>query len=253
MLLAPATIKHGTINPQDITAVSCSFGLVIGAGSLRSYRGVDLTPGSFAPNSIIRNVTAVFGETAQVRGTEHRFIPCELRGKIGEYDSFGRSYTAPSIGVVKHLQYTLRTNQAAYPINVENVTGTGFLPGVPDFVIDELDDYEDCGDKVWIPTANPAKGQPNLKNTPGPFTAEDIVLSQHAATIRVDDNLSLSARVEPVATEPQDVVWISYDPAVATVNNSGQVKAVAKGTAIVAALTPAGRFVDNATITVTAK
>ena len=62
-----------------------------------------------------------------------------------------------------------------------------------------------------------------------------VVLNKSAATVGVGDTTSIKATVAPAIASNKTVLWSSSDPAIATVNGSGVVTAVAVGSATVTA------------------
>ena len=67
------------------------------------------------------------------------------------------------------------------------------------------------------------------------ISLDEIRLSQHNAVLAVGETLTLTARPEPQDTTCFDPTWRTSDPAVATVNGSGTITAVAPGTVVVTA------------------
>ena len=80
--------------------------------------------------------------------------------------------------------------------------------------------------------------------------AASVELSQLAAALATGEALTLSARVLPDFADDLSVSWSSTDPAVATVDSSGRVTAVAPGRCRIVARTANGRQ-DACDITVT--
>ena len=70
-------------------------------------------------------------------------------------------------------------------------------------------------------------------------------------TLGLGDNIQLEAEVIPKSAENKTVSWTSSDPAVATVGNTGRVKAVDIGTATITATTADGGFTSSCAVTVT--
>lgn len=64
---------------------------------------------------------------------------------------------------------------------------------------------------------------------------EEIQLSQHNTVLAVGESLTLEARPEPQEATNTDIIWSVSDPAIATVDGSGTVTAVAPGTVVVSA------------------
>lgn len=81
-------------------------------------------------------------------------------------------------------------------------------------------------------TANDGSGiSASCTVTVEPTLVEEIVLSQTTATLRVGDEIQLSAIVMPDDATDGSVTWSSSNPAVATVDGEGNVSAISLGTA----------------------
>ncbi|MBR4455918.1 MAG: Ig-like domain-containing protein [Solobacterium sp.] len=77
-----------------------------------------------------------------------------------------------------------------------------------------------------------------------------VSLNKTETTINKGSSETLTATVEPAAATDKTVIWSSDKPAVATVDNSGKVSAVGKGTAVITATTKDGSFTATCTVTV---
>ncbi len=77
-------------------------------------------------------------------------------------------------------------------------------------------------------------------SAPQTVLATAITLSQTTAEVTVGENLQLTATILPENATDRTVTWTSSDPAVATVDATGLVTAVAAGTATVTATTNDG-------------
>jgi hypothetical protein len=86
-----------------------------------------------------------------------------------------------------------------------------------------------------------------LNGTPA---ATGITLDKTTASITAGDTCQLTATVGPSPAANQGVTWTSSDTAVATVNSTGLVKAVAPGSATVTATTTDGGFTATCSVTV---
>ena len=184
--LSPHTLDQGYFNVEGIMATSCEAGVVWSAGfTTNDQEAAGLTPGSFNTTSKIRNVTATFGQDAQLHPSKRlRWIPCQLRverfGGVGisvGLNVDGESRTGPSIGSVMRQEdkpghYALDfpdTEVAAIGFNI----AAYYLP--PRAIHrDSYDDYEVCNEAIngisfWIPaderdTPNPRNPLESIKN-----------------------------------------------------------------------------------------
>ena len=89
----------------------------------------------------------------------------------------------------------------------------------------------------WIKTA--------AANTPSemPVKVEDVYLDQSSVTLEIGENTSLVAYIYPENATDSSIEWNSSDPLVATVDNNGNVSALAEGEAIIYATNEAsGKF-----------
>lgn len=82
-------------------------------------------------------------------------------------------------------------------------------------------------------------------NTPSemPVKVEDVYLDQSSVTLEIGENTSLVAYIYPENATDSSIEWNSSDPLVATVDNNGNVSALAEGEAIIYATNEAsGKF-----------
>ena len=75
------------------------------------------------------------------------------------------------------------------------------------------------------------KGWEEPVTPPDPFELSEVILEREEAVIKRGETLVLSYTVEPEGVSCGQAVWISSDPSVATVDQSGKVVAVSTGTA----------------------
>lgn len=78
-----------------------------------------------------------------------------------------------------------------------------------------------------------------------------VTLDQTAVTLEVSETVTLVATVAPADATNKTVGWVSGNEAVATVNNSGLVTAIAPGTATISVITMDGSFMATCQVTVT--
>ena len=76
-----------------------------------------------------------------------------------------------------------------------------------------------------------------------------LILDKTTLTMKKDDTDRLTATVYPSGARP-DVLWASSNSSICTVDQSGNVTAVKKGSAIVSATTKDGRYVATCNVTV---
>jgi uncharacterized protein YjdB len=78
-----------------------------------------------------------------------------------------------------------------------------------------------------------------------------VTLNKENITLTVGGSETLVATIAPANAANQNVTWSSNAPAVATVNNSGEVTAIAAGAAVITATTQDGGFTASCGVTVT--
>ena len=89
----------------------------------------------------------------------------------------------------------------------------------------------------------------NLPEGPHPVT--DVSVTPQTASVKVGEEKQLTANVLPAYADNKKVTWTSDKPGIATVDESGKVKGVAKGEAVITATTEDGGYTDSCTVTVT--
>ena len=83
-----------------------------------------------------------------------------------------------------------------------------------------------------------------------PIAVEEIILNTNNLTVKVGNTEQLNAEIVPGNATNQELVWISSDPTVATVDNSGKVTGVSEGTVTITVQTPDGQIKTTCTVTV---
>lgn len=191
--ISPHTLDQGYFNAENITATSSEFAVVWAAGFLgQPEQDAGLTTGTFDNTSKIRNVTATFGQNAQMRDSRLRYIPCVLRverangvGIATTLSSDGESRIAPSPGAV--LSEEDKPGYYALDFPDTEVTAIGYniaahyLPPNA-FIKSSFDDYEVCDESVngvnfFVPVA--VRNTPNPRSpTEGGLSVEDFNLGE---------------------------------------------------------------------------
>lgn len=180
VMLSPHTITQGLADVRNITGISCEATVSINYGFLSESKD-QFTPnhssGTFSEASVIANVSATYGENAQVRAARLRHIPCALRNYISpEKNEDDESYNAPSLAPVYYLALedyvSLDSPDGRYKVVLENVMHTGYSSEIrADGLISDggNHDFEGCDindSPIWI------KGDD--KNTPNPLQTSFI-------------------------------------------------------------------------------
>ena len=81
--------------------------------------------------------------------------------------------------------------------------------------------------------------------------AEGVDISEAKLELKKGESASLSAEVTPKNATVKDVMWISSDESIATVDENGTVTAAAAGEVRIIAVTKQGHFMEACTVTVT--
>ena len=166
--LSPHTITQGTVDLQNVSTTGSAFAGKVGDGFINNFNreeaaGLDvaafnITPGSYSSNSVLRDVTAVFGQFAQIKSKDNKFIPCDLRVDRGvsgtdiglsvELGPDEESRIGPALFAVDYTASEADLSDGGYIINFDRSTviSIGFGSNVPaDGVITgPANDFENC-------------------------------------------------------------------------------------------------------------
>ncbi|WP_139957232.1 hypothetical protein [Flavicella sediminum] len=143
--MSPHTIHQGRVFIKNIHVEACQDAGYVGDGFINNFSreeaaGLDvaafgITPGSFSGESTVENVTAIFGQNAQIKAKNFKYIPCELRidkgadatdpnkGLAVEIGLDFESYRGPSLHSIKDGSTT--------GIKITNVKAFGFPSSIP--------------------------------------------------------------------------------------------------------------------------
>lgn len=91
-----------------------------------------------------------------------------------------------------------------------------------------------------------------LSSVNAPVAVTGISLSQEAATLDPEEEITLSASLQPSNATNQVIIWRSDNPEVATVDQSGKITALKSGAASISVTTYEGAFTAVCDITVNA-
>lgn len=87
-------------------------------------------------------------------------------------------------------------------------------------------------------------------NKPDIIKVSSISLNKKEATLTEGDNITLISDIQPSNATNKNVIWISSDNNILTVDNNGKVTAAKPGKAIIKAVTADGNFEETCTIIV---
>ena len=82
------------------------------------------------------------------------------------------------------------------------------------------------------------------------ITVTDVEITPTVITLYVGNKETLVANVEPADATNKSVSWVSDKPGIATVNDNGEVTAIAEGTATIIAATQDGGKIATCVVTV---
>jgi len=165
LTLSPHTLKHNKVVLEKITAISCEYGAGLERGFVSQNTSgrpqqnnpiLGLTPGNFA-NATISNVTATFGQNAQLRPTRLRYIPCNLRvlrnladteGVSNVNNPDGQSFRGPSLFPISNE--ASEPGPGGYIVTINNLTFSGYGSNTPadGMLIDGTNDFEICDEVI---------------------------------------------------------------------------------------------------------
>ena len=122
VMISPHSMHNGQVHIDGAQSKSCGFAVRIGKGFIsKKQKNPNLTIGTFAEGSSVRNVHAVFGYEAQLKSKHFKYIPVELQKNISSSpldEMGGIIYQGPAVAAVGNL--------ANYKVLIENVTAEGF-------------------------------------------------------------------------------------------------------------------------------
>ena len=170
VMISPHAMQCGIVTIDGVTAVNCGFGVRIGAAYVaKKYnQDIGLKPGSYDARSSVKNVTATFGTTAQVKPKHFMYIPMDFQSEEYTADTpitnifsnptstkSKNARIAVSVAAVAYMtghkvecttkNGKTKRKESAYTINVDKSTvkAIGFTNQRP--VIDVTDDvFSDC-------------------------------------------------------------------------------------------------------------
>lgn len=118
VMMAPVALQQGPVDIEGVYGTNCNGVVTVADGGLRSLENPDIIPGSYAKGSSIRNVTAVFGTTAQYKAMPDDIPPeyVNLFSNVA-HNMYGAPVIGPSLTVVQNNSEN---------VTVSNVKSYGF-------------------------------------------------------------------------------------------------------------------------------
>lgn len=81
VMISPHSMHNGIVTIDGVTTTNCGFGVRIGNAYIaKKYKkDIGITAGTYDPRSSVKNVTATFGTTAQVKPKHFKHIPTKYQ------------------------------------------------------------------------------------------------------------------------------------------------------------------------------
>lgn len=141
VMLSPHFMDNGYVDISNVFAENSGFAVRIEKGFVAPKELLthpNLVPGTFDATSIIRNVKAVYGTTAQLKPKHYGFMLCEERNRVSfsSISSFphGDSFEGPSIAPVLYdSNYVVNFNEDYV------IVSEGFDSATPKVVTNKFD------------------------------------------------------------------------------------------------------------------
>ena len=134
VMISPHSMHNGAVHIDGVESRSCGFAVRIGSGFIsKKQKNPNLTVGTFAHGTSVKNVHAVFGMDAQLKSKHFKYMPLELRDAISKAPPVDGMrdiiFLGPAVAAVGNL--------ANYPVIVENVTAEGFKYQEPVITVED--------------------------------------------------------------------------------------------------------------------
>ena len=132
VMISPHAVHNGAVDIEGVTAISSGFAVRVEGGFISNKydQNIGLTEGTFQ-SVRIKNVTATYGETAELKSKHFKYYPSEIADPTTEatYPNYDEPtiYIGASIApVLADANYTC-TNGVQTVVVEEPITGNGFL------------------------------------------------------------------------------------------------------------------------------
>ncbi|NJB83675.1 glycoside hydrolase family protein [Wenyingzhuangia aestuarii] len=140
VMMGPHSAKNGIVTVDGILAIGCVKAFSMGNGHVKK-KAPDQTPGWFDSKSSVKNIHAIYGESAQVKGTSlGAYSNPKYLEKLKMW-SDGKFFSGPSLGVISE-------QPIAYKVSISNVTCSSF-PFEPSILRKETENRHDTK-KAWV-------------------------------------------------------------------------------------------------------
>jgi len=135
VMFGPHSAMNGLVQVENVKSIGSTYAVTIGKGGVKQSelaRNPDATDGIFAEGSYVKNITAVFGKTAQIKTHAILSVPEEYYDDL-DLVWIDKFFRGPSIGGVKD------TTGGHYTIRIENVKLEGFTHNADKAILTEKD------------------------------------------------------------------------------------------------------------------
>ncbi|WP_111709773.1 hypothetical protein [Lutibacter citreus] len=139
VMMGPHSAKNGIVTVDGILAIGCVKAFSMGDGHVKK-NAPDQTPGWFDSKSSVKNIHAIYGESAQLKGTSLGLYKDPKYLEKLKMWSDEKFFSGPSLGVISE-------QPKAYSVSISNVTHSGF-PFNPSVVEKEVENRHDTK-KAW--------------------------------------------------------------------------------------------------------
>ncbi len=191
---SPHTHIQGFFDMRNITASNSEFAVFLAKG----FRTIgnpnrpdesNFPIGTFRSNrSTVRNITTTFGNSAQVRLQELRYMPCGVRNKASTTKIPGTSvfYTGPSIAPIFNIANS--GGEGSYNVKIIGLTANNYRNDVVDIITDQgANDFENCS---FTPIENVLFVPVPLRNTPNPLQNGSNKINSNKKALNSDNTTS---------------------------------------------------------------
>ena len=140
--MSPHTVKQGSVFLSKIRTESCEAAGEVSKGFINNFKREEkaglavskfqIGKGSYASNSTITDVVAVFGQYAQIKSKNFKYIPCELRvdrgtnsknvGLSTENGLDFESRVGPSLFPFHYTAAALEVGDGGYRVQIDTAT-----------------------------------------------------------------------------------------------------------------------------------
>ncbi|GAF02136.1 glycosyl hydrolase family 28-related protein [Saccharicrinis fermentans] len=137
LMISPHSMHNGSVNVDGVYAKNCGFAVRIEKGYVKKgLKSLNLVPGIYEPSEV-KNVTAIYGNSAQLKSKHFKYMRCHLRNLItvDANHTLEKIYSGPSIAAV--LNGAEGEGKGKFLVKVSNVSSSGFTEDQKDILYEE--------------------------------------------------------------------------------------------------------------------